>query len=97
MVYFVEDFVGLGLQHPEILEQAGLIQPIPQEEHFHFPIVAVQGLAFAIKVIQAVGRGKLGGYFQFIHKNKSYPLEHPSNFKDALLLLIIFDRKLMNS
>ena len=67
MIYLLQHLPGLGFDHPEVQEQAGLIQPLSLDKNFHLPVVAVQGFTLAVKVLQAVGRGKLGNHFQFVH------------------------------
>ena len=61
----------MALNFAEIKDQTGFIETGGADEDFHFPIMAVQGFAFAIKIIESMGGGKwvttFNSYMAIIH------------------------------
>jgi hypothetical protein len=63
MIDFREQVIGMALNFAEIKDQTGFIETIGPDEDFHFPIMAVQGFALAIKIIESMGGGEVGDNF----------------------------------
>jgi hypothetical protein len=67
MIDLGEQFIGMDFNFAEIQDKAGFVETSGADENFHFPVMAVQGFAFAIKIIEPMGGGEMGDNFQFVH------------------------------